>query len=110
MSDMLTLKIPSSEYALSSWRKVLRLAAHDNRSSTLKADKGLPRSTLAGMPVISQMFRSREALLPNSSPSLEKKSTDASAISSCRVQPRENHSLLRNVHFQASFDPSAESV
>src|SRR4051812_24114321 len=107
---MLTWKMPSSEYAMSSWRKVSRHAAHDIRSATLKSDNGLPRRAMAGMPVTSQMCRSREALLPRSSLSLEKKSTDAGAISSCRVQPRENHSLFRNVHSQASLDPSAESA
>lgn len=63
-------KMPNSEYALSSWRKVSRRAAYDNRSATLRSDKGLPRRALAGMPVTSQMCRSREALLPSSSPFL----------------------------------------
>jgi hypothetical protein len=103
-------KMPSSEYALSSWRKVLRLAAYDNRSVMLKSDKGLPRRVLAGMPVTLQMYYSREALLPNNPPSSEKKSTDTGVISSCRVQPRENYALFRNIGSQSSLDLLAESV
>src|SRR3954454_17236974 len=102
--------MPNNEYALSSWRKVSRLVAHDIRSATLKSDNGVPRRAIAGIPVISQMYRSKEVLLPSSSPSFEKKSTDAGAISSCRVQPRVNHALFRNVDSQFSLYLPAELV
>jgi hypothetical protein len=51
------------------------------------------------MPVISQMFCLKKALLLNSSSLLEKKSTNAGVISSYKVQPYKNHSLFRNVYF-----------
>ena len=67
---------------ISSLRVVSRFSAHDIRSVTLKSDKGPPRRALTGIPVISQICRSRDTLLPSSSPSFEKNSTEAGAISS----------------------------
>ena len=82
MSGILTSKMPSSKYAISSLQVVSRLAAYNIRSMTLKSGKEPPRRALTGIPVISQICRSRDALLPSSSPSFEKNSTDAGAISS----------------------------
>ncbi len=74
--------MPSNEYAISSLHVVSRFCDHDIRSVTLRSDNEPPRRALTGIPVISQICASRDALLPNSSPSFEKNSTEAGAISS----------------------------
>jgi hypothetical protein len=65
------LKMPSSKYTISSLQVVSRLAAYNIRLVTLKSGKEPPYRALTGIPIISQIRRFRDALLPSSSPSFQ---------------------------------------
>lgn len=82
MSGILISKMPSNEYAKSSLYVVSCFCNHNSRSVTLKSNNEPPRRALAGIPIISQICTSRNTLLPSSSPSFEKNSTEAGVISS----------------------------
>ena len=74
--------MPSSEYTISSLHVVSRFSDHDIRLVILKLDKETPYRALIGIPIISQICPSRDALLLSSSPSSKKNLTKASVISS----------------------------
>lgn len=101
ISGMYTLKIPSSEYTMSSSRFVWRLPTYDMRSSTLNWSREIPRRASALIPVMLWSSRTNVYLLPSRSPSTEKNSTDVGANNSWSVQPRVNHLLCWNAGYQS---------
>ena len=98
MGDIWMPNIPSRQYASSSSRVVSRLDAQDILSDT-GASSSLNSSskTSRRMSVTSVITSASSAFVPMTLRNLDRKRTLRGARSSCSVQPRLNHLLLRKL-------------
>src|SRR4051794_18096152 len=110
---MLTSKRPRRQYASSSIRVVDLPDAQDIRLPTEMDDRSEDgsRTTSSSMPVSRLMGNACIDLVPKCVHCFEKKYSCSGAISSCKVQPRENHLLDSNsASIPTSLSPAAFQV